>query len=86
MEIYNKPNMHYKNVADEIINNYFGGYIPNTLSEEGLKCDSEKEIYNLVEQIEFLTTDNFLFDEEFDDDECNKIHYYIIDLVKTHNI
>ena len=42
----------YKEIADEIVREYFGGYLPNSLADEGMACATNAELYSLVEKVE----------------------------------
>jgi len=41
-----------KEIANEIVKEYFGGYLPNSLADEGMACATNAELYSLVEKVE----------------------------------
>ena len=72
-------------LAEDIVKAYFGGYIPATLEEEGMKCSSDKEIYELVEKME-----NFYINQEDSKDpgseeEIDKAHKDLTEWVRKTN-
>jgi len=44
--------MNIKRTARKIVKEYFGGYMPKSLNEEGMKCADDTELYELIERIE----------------------------------
>lgn len=44
--------MNIKRTARKIVKEYFGGYMPNSLADEGMKCSDLFELYGLIEKIE----------------------------------
>ena len=41
-----------KAIATQIVKEYFGGYLPNSLADEGMACATDTELYSLVEKVE----------------------------------
>lgn len=72
-------------IAEKIVSAYFGGYIPATLSEEGMKCNSDEEIYKLAEKMEmfYMSKDNSEDPELPEDNE--KTHKEVIEWIKKSN-
>jgi hypothetical protein len=71
-------------IAKDIIETYFGGYIPDNLSDEGMECETEDDIYKLVEKMEMYYMDQQEH-ESFDESDIDDIHNDIIKWVRKHN-
>ena len=73
-----------KNIAYDIIKMYFGGYIPQKLSDEGMECHSDKELYDLIANME-----NYYVNQqdtmEYDESEIDAIHNEVTNWVMSHN-
>lgn len=75
--------MTHKEIANEIVREYFGGYLPNSLADEGMKCETDSEVYSLIEKIEMYYMSEYP-STDFGGDE-DTIHYYITDIVQKLN-
>ena len=69
--------------ALKIVSTYFGGYIPNTLEEEGFEFNTDEEKYKLIERMEsyFVEETNFNCSES----EASIIHIQLTEWVEKHN-
>jgi len=74
-----------KEIAHEIIKKYFGGYEPKKLSDEGMKCDSDEDIYKLIENMELFYAHDENSKDPYDDSDIETIHIELTNWVKTHN-
>ena len=72
-----------KEIADEIVREYFGGYLPNSLADEGMACATDTELYSLVEKIEMHYMNEYP-STDFGGDE-DTIHHHITDIVQELN-
>ena len=71
-----------KKIAFDIVNQFFGGFMPNSLAEEGMQCYNDEELYKLIENMELF----YVRMNEVDfDDYVDVIHYAVIDIVKELN-
>ena len=68
--------------AFDIVNEFFGGFMPNNLAEEGMQCSTDEELYKLIEDMElyYVRMNEVDFDGYVDD-----IHYAVIKFVKELN-
>ena len=71
-------------IAFDIISNYFGGYMPKSLSDEGMKCTYTQELYSLVEKMENLYCDDNP-SWNTNDKDVNYIHRKVTELVRKIN-
>lgn len=71
-------------IAREIVMEYFGGYLPNSLAEEGMECYTNEEIYSLVEKIEIY----YMGEHPEADFEGNEdiVHGYVTKIVQELNL
>ena len=69
-------------IAYNIVSYYFGGYIPKSLSDEGMKCTYTEELYLLVAKIEELYCDEH---PEWEPKNVDDIHKKITELVRKLN-
>ena len=71
-----------KKIAFDIVNEFFGGFMPNNLAEEGMQCYSDEELYKLIEEMELFYVR--MNEVDFDGYE-DVIHYAVTDIVKELN-
>ena len=74
-----------KEIAHDIIKAYFGGYEPEKLSDEGMKCDSDEDMYKLIEKMELLYVHQENSQDAYDDSDIDTIHKEVTNWVKIHN-
>ncbi len=72
-----------KTIAHEIISAYFGGYIPQKLSDEGMAFNSLEEKYALIEKMELYYVNEY--DCNFSEEDEEGIHWEITKWVESHN-
>lgn len=71
-------------LAIEIVKEYFGGYLPSTLDDEGMKCNNKEELYKLIEKLENYWCDNHP-DEVIHREMFEYLHSKITEIVKRLN-
>ena len=81
----NKSKTDVKKIAEYIVSEYFGGYLPKTLEEEGMACKDDEELYSLIEKIETYYRDEHPDDDKYTEDDLDFIHQEITELVKKLN-
>jgi hypothetical protein len=74
-----------KKIAHEIIKAYFGGYEPDKLSDEGMECANDDEIYKLIERMELYYVHDVDSKDPYDEAEIDAIHDEVTKWVKSHN-
>lgn len=74
-----------KQIAHDIIKSYFGGYEPDKLSDEGMKCDSDEDMYALIEKMELYYVHQENSQDPYDDSDIDAIHNELTNWVKSHN-
>ena len=72
-------------IAKEIIKAYFGGYIPDKLSDEGMKCATDDDMYKLIEKMENYYINQPDCDDPFDESDIDAIHNDLTKWVREHN-
>lgn len=71
-------------LAIEIVKEYFGGYLPSTLDDEGMKCNTKEELYKLIENLENYWCDNHP-KASYPQEDVNYLHSKITEIVKRLN-
>ena len=71
-----------RNIAEKIVREYFGGYLPNSLADEGMACATDAELYDLVSKVEMYYMCEHP-DAVFDD--VDAVHRHITDILKKLN-
>lgn len=74
-----------KQIADEIIKAYFGGYEPKKLSDEGMKCETDDDMYALIEKMELFYVNQENAQDPYDESDIDTIHQELTKWVKSHN-
>jgi len=74
-----------KHIAHEIVKAYFGGYEPDKLSDEGMKCDSDDDMYKLIEKMELYYVHQEDSKDPYDESDIDSIHNELTEWVKKHN-
>lgn len=74
-----------KEIADEIIKAYFGGYKPEKLSDEGMKCETDEDMYRLIEKMELYYVHDVDSKDPYDESDIDAIHNTLTEWVKKHN-
>ena len=74
-----------KQIAHEIIKAYFGGYEPDKLSDEGMQCDSDEDMYKLIEKMELYYAHQENSQDAYDESDIESIHNELTEWVKKHN-
>jgi hypothetical protein len=83
--VLRETNNHNDNIialAKNIVKEYFGGYLPNSLAEEGFECQNETELYNLITNIEsyYISQGNYVPEELIE-----SVHKKITEIVSKLN-
>jgi len=74
-----------KKIAKDIVSEYFGGYLPKNLEEEGMSCKNDEELYSLIEKIETYYRNEHPEDNKYTEDDLDFVHQEITELVKKLN-
>lgn len=74
-----------KEIAQEIIKAYFGGYEPKKLSDEGMKCETDEDMYKLIEKMELYYAHDVNSKDPYDESDIDTIHNTLTEWVKKHN-
>lgn len=74
-----------KQIAKEIVKAYFGGYIPKKLSDEGMQCETDDDIYKLIEKMENYYVNQPDCNDPFDESDIDLIHSELLKYIKSHN-
>ena len=74
-----------KQIAKEIVKAYFGGYIPKKLSDEGMQCETDDDIYKLIEKMENYYVNQPYCNDPFDESDIDLIHSELLKYIKSHN-
>ena len=74
-----------KEYAYDIVSYYFGGELPDSLDEEGMKCSTDTALYDLIDQIEIYYVDDHKGKIEWEENEEDSIHFEVTELIKKLN-
>jgi len=74
-----------KKIGEEIIKAYFGGFVPDKLSDEGMQCKDDKAMYKLIENMELYYVHLEDAKDPYDENDIDDIHRYVTEWVKKHN-
>lgn len=74
-----------KHIAQEIIKAYFGGYIPKKLSDEGMQCPTDDDMYKLIEKMELYYVEQANAEDPYDESDIDTIHTELTNWIKKHN-
>lgn len=74
-----------KHIAREIIKAYFGGYIPKKLSDEGMECPTDDDMYKLIEKMELYYVNQSYSEDPYDESDIDAIHAELTKWIREHN-
>ena len=72
-------------IAKDIIKAYFGGYVPKKLSDEGMECDTDDDIYKLIEKMELYYISQPDCEDPYDESDIDTIHNELTNWIRKHN-
>ena len=72
-------------IALDIIKTYFGGYLPKKLSDEGMECTTDDEMYKLIEKMELYYVNQPNCEDPYDESDIDAIHNDLTNWIRKHN-